>query len=96
MKPYIDDIAQADFDSCKPMIAPLFHVICLLWANCKHYCVSARLIVILAEISNLLILQCRTFLDASSVFKGEVEETLVKVNKALEILKHFRDMYTYD
>ena len=57
VKPCIDDLAQADFDVSKPLIPPLFHVICLTWAHSEHYNVSPRLIVLLAEISNLLISQ---------------------------------------
>ena len=37
--------------------------------------------------------QSRTFLDPAEIFKGEVEEILVRVNTALKVLHAFRQTY---
>jgi len=37
--------------------------------------------------------QCRSYLDPSEVFKGEVEETVVKVRTAVNSLTAFKDIY---
>lgn len=39
------------------------------------------------------ILQARTFLDPSEIFKGEIEETIEKVRKACNILDAYRNTY---
>ena len=38
-------------------------------------------------------MKCRNFLDPTSVFKGETEETLLKLSKALEITEYFKSQY---
>ena len=43
--------------------------------------------------SALFLLQCRSFLDPFEVFKGEIEETIHKIQKAISILKYFRSIY---
>jgi len=37
--------------------------------------------------------QCRSYLDPSEVFKGEVEETVVKVRMVVNNLKAFKNVY---
>ena len=39
--------------------------------------------------------QSRAFLEPLEIFKGEVEETIEKVEMARKILKHFRDTYEH-
>lgn len=55
----LEDFEQAEFDECKPQIAPLFHVICLVWAHSKYYRSAPRMVVLLKEICNLVISMVR-------------------------------------
>ena len=52
---HIDDIEQAEFGDAKPLVDPLIHVVCLIWANSNYYNTPARLIVLLQELCNLMI-----------------------------------------
>ena len=44
---------------------------------------------------SFLFCQSRTFLEPLEIFKGEVEETIEKVELARGILKHFRETYEH-
>lgn len=50
-----EDLEQAEFDMCAPMLPPLLHTVCLVWANSKYYNTPARIIVLLQEICNMII-----------------------------------------
>lgn len=57
---HFEDLEQAEFDECIPMLAPLMHCICLAWVHSKHYSTPARIIVLLQELCNLMIQQVTT------------------------------------
>lgn len=44
-----------EFNESEPVIDPLLHVLCLVWANCKDYRHPERIVVLLQEICNLVI-----------------------------------------
>ncbi|RXM31516.1 Zinc phosphodiesterase ELAC protein 2 [Acipenser ruthenus] len=54
---HFEDIENVEFNEAKPMIGPLMHVVCLVWANSKYYNTPSRIIVLLQETCNLLVQQ---------------------------------------
>uniref|UniRef100_UPI003AAF1F9A dynein beta chain, ciliary-like n=1 Tax=Centroberyx gerrardi TaxID=166262 RepID=UPI003AAF1F9A len=88
-----EDMENAEFPDVKGQIGPLMHTVCLVWANSRYYNTPARLIVLLQETCNLLIQQARVYLNPEEVLKGEVSESLLKVQTSLEILQLFRSTY---
>jgi len=55
LRRHLEEMEECDFIELEQRITALFHVICLVWANSKHYRQPARLIVLLQEISNLIL-----------------------------------------
>lgn len=72
---------------------PLMHVVCMVWANSLYYCSSAKLIVLLRQICNLLIQQSRRFLDPSSIFHSDIDEARQRIAMSMLILKYFRTCF---
>ena len=54
---HFDGIETTDFGETVPLYPPMFHTICLMWANCKSYRRPARIIVLLQELNNLVMKQ---------------------------------------
>ncbi|CAF4343131.1 unnamed protein product, partial [Didymodactylos carnosus] len=50
---HFESIETADFPDTKQLYKPCFHIIALLWANCRHYTVPSRIIILLQELCNL-------------------------------------------
>uniref|UniRef100_H0Z5T6 Dynein axonemal heavy chain 17 n=1 Tax=Taeniopygia guttata TaxID=59729 RepID=H0Z5T6_TAEGU len=86
----LEHIEAAEFSRVKPLLVPLLHAVCWLWATCGHYSVPLRLVVLLQEICNLLIQQAVLYLSPEELLKGEVEESLGKVQTVLDILNAFK------
>ncbi|XP_075982942.1 dynein beta chain, ciliary-like [Anticarsia gemmatalis] len=82
-----------EFSEAKALIRPMFHCIGLLWGNSRYYCSVEKLIPLLREVCNLVIMQCTNSTDPSSIFQGDADEQLMKIRKALNILNHFIDTY---
>ncbi|XP_075314376.1 dynein axonemal heavy chain 9 [Odontesthes bonariensis] len=88
-----EDMENVKFPDVKGQIKPLMHTVCLVWANSRHYNTPARLIVLLQETCNLLIQQARVYLVPEEVLRGELSESLLRVQTSLEVLQLFRSTY---
>jgi len=56
LRSHFEDIEQVDFEDMRKHLEPMMHVVCLVWANSKYYNTPARIIILLQEICNLIIL----------------------------------------
>uniref|UniRef100_A0A8U8C9W7 Dynein axonemal heavy chain 17 n=1 Tax=Geospiza parvula TaxID=87175 RepID=A0A8U8C9W7_GEOPR len=86
----LEHVEAAEFSKVKPLLVPLLHVVCWIWASCQHYSVPLRLVVLLQEICNLLIQQAEVYLTPEDLLKAEVEESLGKVQTVFDILSTFK------
>ncbi|CAH8620633.1 unnamed protein product [Schistosoma intercalatum] len=93
MRTRLEDMEQAEFDQLSQHIEPIFDLICLVWASSKGYRQPARILVLLQELCNLMINQCRTNLDPYDILKGEAEEIQPKIEYTLKILHKFKNIY---
>ncbi|NXJ23235.1 DYH9 protein, partial [Dicrurus megarhynchus] len=89
----LEDIEAAEFSKVKPLLVPLLHVVCWIWVTSKHYSVPVRIVVLLQEICNLLIQQAMVYLSPEDLLKGEVEESLGKVQTVFDILNAFKGAF---
>ncbi|KAF7259764.1 hypothetical protein EG68_06612, partial [Paragonimus skrjabini miyazakii] len=89
---YFNELEMSNFEELKPKIQPIVHLMALLWVNCEYYRSTERIVILMIETCNLLIQMCRQYLDPTEIIKEEPDEGLIKLNKSLEILRHFRDV----
>ncbi|XP_072311900.1 dynein axonemal heavy chain 9 [Eucyclogobius newberryi] len=89
----LEEVEGAEFTEVKGHMAPLMHTICLLWVHSRFYCRPARIIVLLQEMCNLLLQQAQVYLIPEELLRGEVSESLVKLQNSLELLQLFRSLF---
>ncbi|KAK4884537.1 hypothetical protein RN001_000808 [Aquatica leii] len=89
MRPYFDYFEAGDFLDSESQIAPFTYCLGLLWTHSHYYCTEAKMVNLLKEVANMFILSTTTTLDASSIFQGDPEDTSIKINKCLKIIKLF-------
>ena len=70
LRNFLDEFEQAEFEECHKFIQPLFHVVCLIWANSKYYRMPGRIVVLLQEICNLMINMVRNLFKTISFHKS--------------------------
>ncbi|XP_068084396.1 dynein beta chain, ciliary [Anabrus simplex] len=96
LKPLLRHFAlleETDFAEVGVHLSPLMHVVCLVWANSRYYCNSAKIIVLLRQICNLIIYQAKKYLDPSSIFQSDVDESKLRVQQCIDILTYFRQIF---
>ncbi|XP_049809049.1 dynein beta chain, ciliary [Schistocerca nitens] len=86
-------LEETDFSEVQPLLKPLMHVVCLVWANSRYYCNSAKIIVLLKQICNLLIQQAKKYLDPASIFQSDVDEAKQRIQECIGTLKFFREIF---
>ncbi|EFN63906.1 Dynein beta chain, ciliary [Camponotus floridanus] len=93
LEPYFEDIENTEFKDIQPRLKPLLHCVCLMWSNSKYYCTSTRIITLLSEISNLLISEAAKYLDQSTLFVGDVEDSLKRLEHVTNILTYYTEIF---
>jgi len=73
------------------------HTILLIWNHSQNYNTPARLVVLIRQICNAIILQCRSNIDGQKIFDAIKEENSsdahTKLVYALEVCTKFKDAY---
>ena len=68
LRQHLEEIEQTEVSDLPQVLAPMLHVMGLLWGNSKYYCDPGRIVVLSQEIGNLLIeLVCICFITLHSV-----------------------------
>ncbi len=52
---HFEEMEECDYLELEKRIPPMFHCVCLVWANCESYQHPSRIVVLLREVSNLII-----------------------------------------
>lgn len=90
---HFEEIENVEFNEVKPVIVPLMHVLCLVWAQSKYYNTPARIIVLMQEVCNLFIQQARNYLNPEDLLKGETEESVSRVQEVLSTLRFLMNTF---
>uniref|UniRef100_A0A8D1IYR5 Dynein axonemal heavy chain 11 n=1 Tax=Sus scrofa TaxID=9823 RepID=A0A8D1IYR5_PIG len=93
LRRHIQCLQETEFPQTRVLIAPLFHTICLIWSHSKFYNTPARVIVLLQEFCNLFIDQARAYLSPEDLLKGELEDSLEKVQVVINVFKTFKNSF---
>ena len=88
---------EDDFPRTVELFKPMLHIILLIWKNSKHYNTPARLVVLMREICNSLILQATKYVSGEQIFTMiESEEATQAVNMlktTLHVCGTFKSTY---
>jgi dynein heavy chain len=88
-----------DLPDVAEYFVPIMHTILLIWTYSQHYNTPARLLVLIREICNAIIHQCRQQVDSDKIF-GSIKnddpfEPHTKLTMCLEFCAKFKEVY-YD
>lgn len=81
-----------DFSKGQHLILPVLHTVVLIWSNSKYCCTNKRMIHLFKLIHNMLIEQATICLDPESVFRGDADDTLIKVKKIIHNFQMYKEI----
>lgn len=90
LQPRTDKIETIDFNLVKPFVQPLLHCMGLTWANTVYYNTKDHWTRYFMMLSNLLIRGSKKHLDSNSLFQGDSEESLNRLQETIDILQYFK------
>ncbi|CAD7696266.1 unnamed protein product [Ostreobium quekettii] len=82
-----------DFPGLADLFKPLMHMIMLIWKHSKYYNKAARVVTLMREICNDLIMQARKFLPGEELIQMEPNEAIEKLRLMLKVLGTFKSHY---
>ncbi|KAJ8288109.1 hypothetical protein COCON_G00007680 [Conger conger] len=89
----LSQLEEEEFRGLQPLIAPLFHLLCLVWTHCDSYRSPARIVVLLQELGNHFIQQATVFLCPEQLLKSETEEALEQVQAAVALFHCVKETF---
>lgn len=87
---FLESLETTEFDEVIPLFEPMFHTLCLVWANSKSYRKPARIIVLMQEINNAVMKRASEFMEPIELFKGELDESMEKIRVTVNTLETYR------
>lgn len=93
LSPRTEKFETTDFHMVKPLIQPMMHCIGLTWANSTYYNAKDHWTRYFLMICNLLIRESSKHLDSSSLFQGDSEEALSRMQETIDILETFKSVF---
>jgi dynein heavy chain len=92
-----DNTGSDDLSGISDLFMPIMHTILLIWTYSQYYNTPSRLVVLIREISNAVIDQCRTFIDKEKIFayidNGTPEDAHSRLQQALDTCAKFKESY---
>ncbi|KAG7460463.1 dynein heavy chain 11, axonemal-like isoform X1, partial [Solea senegalensis] len=90
---HVSQLKKKGFSHWETLLPALFHILFLIWANCKSYQRPARIVVLLQELCNMLIEEASTYLSDDLLLREDPVESLQMVKRVIQVFRCFRGCY---
>ena len=88
---------EDDFPKTVELFKPMLHIILLIWKNSKHYNTPGRLVVMMREICNSLIIQATKYVSGEQIFSmienEEAQQVVIMLKTTLHVCGTFKSTY---
>jgi dynein heavy chain len=89
--------SEDDFQKTVELFKPMLHIILLIWKNSKHYNTPGRLVVLMREICNSLIVQATKYVSGEQIFSmiesEEASQAVQMLKTTLSVCNAFKKTY---
>ena len=84
---------QDEFEGLVELFKPIMHLVMLVWKHSHHYNTPGRIVVLMRQICNDLIMQSQKFLPGGEIFGLDPPEAVEKLKLLLNVLGSFKSFY---
>ncbi|KAH8382612.1 hypothetical protein KR009_004377 [Drosophila setifemur] len=81
---------SVQFSNGHELVAPLVHIVHLVWSNARYYRSTQRMSVLLRCICNMMVHRAAEDLEFPLLFQGDADEGLLKIKRTTEVLELFK------
>jgi dynein heavy chain len=97
LDPWFRKLEQSKWEDLPQLFVPMLHIILLVWKNSRCYNTAPRLVVLMWQICNALILKARQFVSGEKIFallaEEEAAEAVEKIRLAVAVCMQFKNTY---
>ena len=94
LRPYLEKLSlMDDFAKLPDLFKPILHLILLIWKHSKYYNTATRLVILIREICNDLIMQACRFLAGDEILQMDPNEAAENLKTTLKVLGTFKSYY---
>ncbi|XP_065180851.1 dynein beta chain, ciliary-like [Sycon ciliatum] len=95
MNKLLGSMEEADFPETMATIPAVMHMLALIWANCAYYRKPARMVILLQEIANQVLNQCRTHIGGDEIIRAEADEAVEKILESIKVCESVEVAYKH-
>lgn len=89
----LDKMRSTEFSEAHHLIAPLLHTIVLIWSRSKYIISNKRIVHLFQLVHHKLFEYVCDALNPTSIFAGDIADTLEKIDKTLKNLAYYKEVY---
>lgn len=89
----LEKMRSTEFPDAHNFIVPLMHTVVLVWSRSKHLASNKRMVHIFTLLHNKIFELVCDSLNPQSIFAGDIADTLEKITKTLDNLKHYKETF---
>ena len=93
LEPYLSEIKGNAFDELVRVFKPLFHCILLVWKNSKKYNTTARMVILIREIVNDIIMRAERYLTEKPILELEPQDAVDLLKESLRVCITFKNVF---
>ena len=94
LRPYLEKLSlMDDFPKLTDLFKLILHLILLIWKHSKYYNTATRLVILIREICNDLIMQACRFLAGDEILQMDPNEAAENLKTTLKVLGTFKSYY---
>ena len=82
-----------EFPQLVEIFKPIMHVVLMVWKQSHNYNTPGRIVVLIREICNDLIMQSQKFVAGNEIFEAEPPEAVEKLKQTLKVCGTFKSFY---
>ncbi|KAA6419077.1 MAG: flagellar outer dynein arm heavy chain beta [Trebouxia sp. A1-2] len=94
LRKYLEKMnSMDDFTALIELFKPMFHTMLLIWKHSGYYNTSAKMVTLIREMCNDLIMQACKFVPGPELMQMEPQEAVDKLRQTVRVLSAFKSYY---
>jgi len=89
----LDEMLDAPFESVTQTLAPLMHVVSLIWSFSRHYNHPKRIVTLMSHLCNDLMLCASNYINAEELFTLSPNDAMRRLKKARAVCLAFKRLF---
>lgn len=93
LESYLTEVRQNSFDELVGVFKPMLHCMLLVWKHSKKYNTITRMVVLIREICNVIIMRAEVYLTKKPILEIEPQDAVDLLKESLRVCISFKSVF---